>query len=254
MARRLLAVESPVPLYHQLAQVLRARISDGTYPHGGSLPPEMELRREFGVARTTVRQALAQLEVDRLIERRRGSGTYVRPDAETAFGQRFRGSLSDLMAETKRAQVVQLDIDRDAELPERIRQALELPEPRGTAIVRTRTIDGRLFAYTVNYLGAETGERLSDNELLTESLMWLLEQKVAPLATAVQSVRAQGADTEIASRLEIPIGAPVLHVERIVRARDGRPVEVVLAWYRGDVYEYTVNFDLDGGSRDVNLA
>jgi GntR family transcriptional regulator len=158
------------------------------------------------------------------------------------------------MAETKRARVVQLDIERDTELPERIREALALPEPRGTAIVRTRSIDGRLFAYTINYLAAEVGDRLTDQELFTESLMWLLEQKVAPLATAVQSVRAQAADAEIASRLEIPIGAPVLHVERTVRTRDGRPVEVVLAWYRGDVYEYTVSFDLDGGSLRPQLA
>jgi GntR family transcriptional regulator len=237
-----------VPLYHQVAQVLRARIADGTYPPGARLPTEMALREEFGIARVTVRQALAQLAKDHLIEPRQGSGTYVRPDAGTTFGQRFRGSLIDLMAETKRARVVQLEIERAAQLPERIQRSLDLPRPRGTAIVRTRSLEGRVFAYTINYLAAEVGDRLDERELLTESLMWLLEQKVAPLATAFQSVRAQAADAEVATRLEIPIGAPVLYVERIVRTREGRPIEMVLAWYRGDVYEYTVTFDLDGGA------
>jgi GntR family transcriptional regulator len=254
MARRMLAAESPVPLYHQLAQLLKSRIADGTYPRGRALPPETRLQREFGVARSTVRHALGQLEADRLIERRRGAGTYVRSDAEATFGQRFRGSLADLMAETKRARVVSIDIDRDAELPERIARALEMEGRRGTAIVRTRSMDDRLFAFTVNYLPMEAGERLTDEELVTESLMWLLERKVAPLGTAVQSVRAQAADAEVARLLEIPIGAPVLHVERLVKARDGRPVEVVLAWYRGDVYEYTVTFDLDETGGQPQLA
>lgn len=248
----MLAGDSPIPLYHQLAQVLRSRIADGTYPNGSALPPEVRLQREFGVARSTVRQALAQLESDRLIERRRGAGTYVTRDA--SFGQRFRGSLADLMAETRRARVVSLEVERDAEMPDRIARSLDVANRRGTTVRRTRSIDGRVFSYTVNYLVPEAGRQMTDRELRSESLMWLLHRKVAPLGTAVQSVRAQTADPEVALHLAIPLGMPVLFVERLVRDHEARPVEVVLAWYRGDLYEYTVTFGLDEPGKEPPLA
>lgn len=67
--------------YIQLADALRRRILDGTYPPKGRLPSENQLTRDFGYSRQTVRQAMAILESEGLAERRRGSGTYVRASA-----------------------------------------------------------------------------------------------------------------------------------------------------------------------------
>ena len=69
---------SPLPLYHQLATLLSGRISSGELPLGARLPSEPELSREHGIGRPTVRQAMELLVQRGLIERRRGSGTYVR--------------------------------------------------------------------------------------------------------------------------------------------------------------------------------
>jgi len=68
---------SPVPLYHQLAELLRARIRSGRYPVGSKLPPETALASSFGIGRPTVRQALEELRRLKLVVARRGSGTYV---------------------------------------------------------------------------------------------------------------------------------------------------------------------------------
>lgn len=73
---------SPVPLYHQLATSLSAAIADGRFQPGDRLPSEPELARRFGVTRPTVRQATRLLAERRLVEARRGSGTFVRPPAE----------------------------------------------------------------------------------------------------------------------------------------------------------------------------
>ena len=70
--------ESPLPLYHQLAELLSARISRGEFQMGARLPSEPDLSREHGIGRPTVRQATELLVQRGLIERRRGSGTYVR--------------------------------------------------------------------------------------------------------------------------------------------------------------------------------
>ena len=66
------------PKYLQVADVLRKEIADGVFRDGQTLMTEEELRYRFNVSRQTVRQAIALLEDDGLVDRRRGSGTYVR--------------------------------------------------------------------------------------------------------------------------------------------------------------------------------
>ena len=66
------------PKYLQVADTLRTEIADGVFRDGQALMTEEELRIRFGVSRQTVRQAIALLEEDGLVIRRRGSGTYVR--------------------------------------------------------------------------------------------------------------------------------------------------------------------------------
>ena len=57
---------------------MRRRIDAGEWSTGERIAPELALAREYEVSRVTVRQALAELVKDDLLERRRGSGTYVR--------------------------------------------------------------------------------------------------------------------------------------------------------------------------------
>ena len=73
----LLNPDSPLPLYHQLADVLLERIRRGEYALGSQIPSEPELARTFGIGRPTVRQATDQLIRKRCLERRRGAGTFV---------------------------------------------------------------------------------------------------------------------------------------------------------------------------------
>lgn len=67
-----------MPKYIQVAETLRKEIADGVFSDGQTLMTEEELRIRFNVSRQTVRQAIALLENDGLVDRRRGSGTYVR--------------------------------------------------------------------------------------------------------------------------------------------------------------------------------
>ena len=66
------------PKYLQVADILRREIAEGIFRDGNRLTTEEELRFRFRVSRQTIRQAIAQLEDDGLVDRRRGSGTYVR--------------------------------------------------------------------------------------------------------------------------------------------------------------------------------
>ena len=66
------------PKYLLVADTLRREIARGVFRDGQTLMTEEDLRLRFGVSRQTIRQAIALLEDDGLVDRRRGSGTYVR--------------------------------------------------------------------------------------------------------------------------------------------------------------------------------
>lgn len=69
--------KSPLPLYYQLADILTARIKSGEYEVGTKIPPELTLADQYGIGRPTVRQAIDLLVRKKLVERKRGSGTFV---------------------------------------------------------------------------------------------------------------------------------------------------------------------------------
>ncbi|MCP4688502.1 MAG: GntR family transcriptional regulator, partial [Desulfobacterales bacterium] len=73
---------SPIPLYHQLAEILIGRIRSGEYPPGTRIPSEHALAASHGIGRPTVRQAIDRLVRKRMLLKKRGSGTYVRVEEE----------------------------------------------------------------------------------------------------------------------------------------------------------------------------
>ena len=79
MAARRLDMYSDVPLYEQLAAILRERIRTGQLKHLDPLPSETTLEQEFEVSRDTVRRAIQQLRDEGLVFTVRRRGTYVGP-------------------------------------------------------------------------------------------------------------------------------------------------------------------------------
>ncbi|MBL0712074.1 MAG: GntR family transcriptional regulator [Desulfosarcina sp.] len=69
--------QSPLPLYHQLADRLAAMIRSGEYGDGARIPSENQLAAAYGIGRPTVRQGIDVLVRRKMLVRRRGSGTYV---------------------------------------------------------------------------------------------------------------------------------------------------------------------------------
>jgi DNA-binding LacI/PurR family transcriptional regulator len=75
------SVESLLPKHERVRQTLTEAIASGQYEPGQRLPSESELVKTFGASRPTVNRALRELQLSGVIERRAGSGSYVRADA-----------------------------------------------------------------------------------------------------------------------------------------------------------------------------
>jgi len=74
----LIPTHQSVPRFMQLTELLQRAIVGGQYLPGDRLPPESQLAADLGVAVGTLRKALAELESRSVVERRQGSGTYVK--------------------------------------------------------------------------------------------------------------------------------------------------------------------------------
>ena len=85
-----------LPLYVQISELLHREIAAGHWLAGERLPTESKLAQDLDVAVGTLRKALTVLEEDGLLERRQGSGTYVKkPPEGGAIYQFFRLELLD---------------------------------------------------------------------------------------------------------------------------------------------------------------
>src|SRR3990172_7189419 len=80
------AYHPSVPRHLQIQRVLRGRIESGEWEGGRPIPTEMELLAEFGVSRTTIREALGVINRDGLIARHRGPGSPGPPPPPPAPG------------------------------------------------------------------------------------------------------------------------------------------------------------------------
>ncbi|ANO33287.1 transcriptional regulator [Vibrio breoganii] len=85
-----------LPMYRQIADAIREKISTGEYKVGEALPTEAQLREEFSVSRVTVRQAIKLLVESEELESIQGSGTYVKEskvnydiDQQSSFAEKW---------------------------------------------------------------------------------------------------------------------------------------------------------------------
>ena len=69
--------EGPIPVYKQVAEMIRARIQVGELGPGEAVPSEAELEIEYGIARTTARRVARELREQGLAYTVQGEGTFV---------------------------------------------------------------------------------------------------------------------------------------------------------------------------------
>jgi GntR family transcriptional regulator len=223
-----------IPLYVQIADLIRQRIARGHWPPGTQLPTLEELVREFGVARVTVRQAMDIVSVEGLITRQRGRGTFVAAAPAQRSWLRVETSLSALgamYAGTK---------PRLLTLTETIAAAPVTPDD-GTPAPRYRfmrrvhsKVDEPPYALISIWLDARIFQR-APKRFRTETVIPLLETMPGvTIARARQTLTIGSADVDAAELLRIPVNAPTAEVRRVFNDPDGTVIYLAEVTYRGD--------------------
>ena len=145
--------DSNIPYYVQLIEVLKTGIGQGIWQPGERLPGEHELCETYGISRTVVRHALHELELEGLIIRRKGRGSFVaEPKISESLAQKLTGFHQDM---TERGhnpvtEVLQLAVVSASKKVANY-LALELGDPV-IELERLRSVQGEAIVLVTSYL------------------------------------------------------------------------------------------------------
>jgi GntR family transcriptional regulator len=232
------------PRYQQLYRHLAGAISDGRLEPGRQLPPERDLADLAQVSRVTVRQAVAQLADEGLIDQRRGAGSFVRargPKLEQSLSQLM--SFSDLMAARGRTSS-SVVLARGVFMPVPDESlALGVPATDQVARVeRLRSADGVPMAIERSSLPADI---LPDPGRVETSLYAVLREAGNAPVRAIQRISALNLAPDEARLLNLAVGAAVLRIDRTAYLPSGRPIEYTRGLYRSDIYDFVAELRLE---------
>jgi GntR family transcriptional regulator len=217
------------PLYLQLRDALAERIAGGEWKPNAAIPNESDLAREFGVSAGTMRKALDLMEAERLLTRRQGRGTFVNDQSSDELAARFsnlRGSDGKRVCGEVRA----------AEITEGTASELECArlqlraEDRVYRIHRVRQHKGQVFLVEDVSLPAALFPGLTHRHVVTGRILVLAQEYGILLGRAEERVSLNSASAPIAQELGVAAGSPLMVLDRLVLALDGRPIESRLGW------------------------
>jgi GntR family transcriptional regulator len=229
----------PVPLYHQLKQILLHAIQGGHYVPGQMIPGERELEDLYGVSQITVRRALNDLAAEGYIVRQPGRGSFVRTPKVRLQHNRLGGFFDALRDQGFEPESQILQLGRLTPSGRVSKWLCVNPDQPLLYIKRLIYADGEALVLVDAHFDVPDGIPFSREELEKESAILLLEKKCGiSLVRAERTIEATLASDEAASLLQTESGAPMLQVWLCMYDVENQPVGLSQSLYRGDRYKH----------------
>lgn len=233
------------PAFRRVWMDLRAQILAHEFPAGTPLPTEAEIARKYSISRQTVRRAFQDLVAEDLVFRVPGRGTFATPSSGRYL--RHFGSVEDLMALSADSQLHVLDPLTDTVDPTAAGR-LRLSDQRVAKTTFLRVHNGETFSHTTVYLPPRVRAQLGDVDELADpgtvspvTLIGLLDRILqSPIQSAEQSITVATASEEVAHALGLPLGTPLLRIERMYFDTESQPVELAISHFHPDRYSYRI--------------
>src|SRR5580704_3017879 len=222
-----------LPAYKRIQGTIVKRLEAGQLKPGDTVDSERELARIHGVSLMTARHALAGLEREGMVVRRRGAGTFVAPpkihfNKLMSYTEQMAGR--GLAVSSKLLSLNVIDTEQE------VAARLALPaSSRLIKLERLRLGEDEPFAIETCYLSADEFGDLTRARLDRGSLFSVLEHDHGlQIGHADEEIDATAADAHTARLLGIPVGAAVLRIRQQIFSTKAKPTLYVLGLYRSD--------------------
>ncbi|KPN18824.1 GntR family transcriptional regulator [Arthrobacter sp. Edens01] len=224
----------PAPKYYVLKERIRALAAKGE--PGTLISTERALAAEYGTSRTTVRQAIAELVAEGVLDRTQGHGTFVAHNRPT-YVRQLTSFTEDAAAQHLRTSSELLGISTvpaEGEAAHRLQQSAGAPLTR---VERIRLINEEPLAHETALLPGELPQ-LADALAHSGSLYAALQESYGIRITdAEDTVETQLAGPEDVRLLGLEMGFPLLLIHRLGLAGD-TPAEWTRSVFRGDRFRF----------------
>jgi len=222
-----------MPAYRRIQGTILREIETGNLRPGDAVPSERDLAKIHHVSLMTARHALATLEREGIVERRRSVGTFVAPpkihfNKLMSYTEQMRSRSLTARSRVLFARVV----DDEEEATARLSLAPKTPVIK---LERLRHTGGEPFALETCYFSAKQFNGLLSEPLERESLFGILERNYGiELGYADEEVDATAADPRTAELLGVPKREPLLRIRQVIYSNKGKVIVYVLGMYRSD--------------------
>lgn len=237
-----------VSRYLRLYRVLSQALSEGLIGVGVPLPSEPRLMRDYGVSRSTVRRALARLETEGRIERKRGSGTFARNRRAESGAARDLSQVLDVTASPSAAATSRTIAFQHIPTPPFLLS--ERPAFGATALLvrQIRYVERTPVVLQTSYLPEDVGGELTRQRLGDEggAILTVLAGLGHSCSSLEREFAALEADPLAASSLGLTVGAPVFNVRALARGSEDRILAYLNCLYHPDRYEARARIEIGG--------
>lgn len=239
---------SRIPLYIQVASVMRQRVDSKQWLPGQKISTLVELEREFQVARVTVRQAVDILCEEGLLQCHQGRGTFVSEKPPDRHWLKLATEWDVLIAQIKDNVPRRIRVDNPPAFPElREGEAALAHEYRFLRSVQFK--ENAPYGIVSVHIANEIFARDPEAFLEHPALSVLAQMDKVDIRGAHQTVVIGAADPQTADYLKVALGAPTAQCRCVVKDAQGVAIYVGDIIYRSDAIK--LHIDLLANSRAV---
>jgi|GEM_PF-1208514 len=232
---------NPVPIYYQLKEIIKGKIDRKEWQPSDRIPSEAFLSHYNNIGIMTVRQAIKALRAEGVLYKVTGKGIFVSKP-------RLERDLSELTSFTEKLINNGFNVIRHIlnmkTIPADNNAASKLEINEGTTVIQVERLmfyEKTPFYWDINLFPYDQCHSLTREDFSCSSIYPLLENKLGlPLDSANLTIEAIGCKSYQAKLLEVRNGYPVLHLNQVAHLIDGRPIQLLDAIARNDIFKYTL--------------
>lgn len=237
----MLEKNSSTPLYSQLIDTLMQEI-EANYQPDQKIMSERDICQNYNVSRTTVRQALSEMENLGYIYKIHGKGTFV---AKRTAGQKNLAeaySFTESMKASNRTPRTIIASFEEIPANRHIQETMRTKSQTVYRLIRIRLADEEPMMYEVSYLPVRLFNNLSEEKLRGKPLYDVFRDDYHQAVNSAEEEFSAGIVREVeAQNLNVPEGSPCLRIKRLTYNEPGDIIEYTLSAARADQFTYKIS-------------